>query len=84
MGIGGNENSMAFEFPVSDGSFPIRQTARKVQSLLLKTPFVGFMRLPLSNLSPTHSLTCSTSPDHEPGVLVKIPALCHEHSPPLT
>jgi hypothetical protein len=83
-GIGDDEESVAFEYLASNASFFLPQMTREIPSLSLKDPFIGIMRVPYSNPGPRGGLTCSTSPDHEPGLLLKIPALCHEHSPPLS
>jgi hypothetical protein len=83
-GIGNDEKSVAFKYRASDRSFFLPQMTREIPALFLKDPFIGIMQVPYSNPGPKDSLTCSTSPDHEPGLLLKISALCREHSPPLS
>ena len=83
-GIGDDIKLMAFGCLASDGSFFLPKMTREIPSFLLKDSFIGIIRVPYSNPGPRDGLTCSTSPDHEPGLLLKIPALGHEQSPPLS
>ena len=74
----------AFEYLSSNGGDFFPKMTRDISFPSLKDPFIGIMRAPYSNIGPKGGLTSGTSPDHEPGLLLKIPALCREHSPPLS
>ena len=73
-----------FEDLMFDGGYLLLQMACAIPFPSLKAPLIDVIRAFCPNPDPKVGLMSSTSPDYEPGLLLKMPALCREHSPPLS